>query len=325
VKQGTVLGPDLCSCSTAELADENSGGVSVGSFTIGSILYVDDMNLMNNTSEDTMKSHEMATNFKRRKRIGFSYDKCLIMVVNKKAADPIPNLDIDGKPMKSTKCIKVLGDMFNDKGNNKDLIADRLKRGTSCTVNSISLCNELSLGTYTVLTLLTLYNAVFLSAVLFNSQAWSNLKKSEFEQLAILQQKFLKRTVKAPSSSPCAATLLEFGALPIKCEIHIKQLNFLHHILLLDSDDPVAKMYIELKRFPYEMNWVNDVADLLKLYKLVETEDEIRLLSKRKWKKLVKQRVVESAFKALSQEASEMTKTSSLKYKKLHTQNSIIL
>ena len=174
---------------------------------------------------------------------------------------------------------------------------------------------------YTLLTLLTLYNAVFLSTVLFNSQAWSNLKKTELEQLSILQLKFLKRSVKAPSSSPSAATLLEFGALPIKCEIHIKQLNFLHHILLLDSDDPVSKMYANLKSFPFEKNWTNDVLELLKMYEFEESENEIRQLSKRRWKKRVKKRVVESAFETLSKEAAGMTKTSPLKYEKLHTQS----
>ena len=46
VKQGTVLGPDLCSCSTAEIADECVNGVTVGSLSIGSLLYVDDMILL---------------------------------------------------------------------------------------------------------------------------------------------------------------------------------------------------------------------------------------------------------------------------------------
>ena len=38
VKQGTVLGPALCSSSTAEFADENVGGVAVGTLRIGALV-----------------------------------------------------------------------------------------------------------------------------------------------------------------------------------------------------------------------------------------------------------------------------------------------
>ena len=236
------------------------------------------------------------------------------MVANKKKHDIVPELDIDGVPLAQAYVIKVLGDMFNDKCNNKDLINDRIKRANACIVNSMSLCNELCLGRFSLLTLIVLYGAVFLSSVLFNAQAWSNIKKTEFERLQRVQLKFLKRSVKAPRSCPNAATFLEFGVLPIANEIHVRQLTFLHHILTLDSTDPVLLMFIQLKCFPGERNWANDVLELMELYGIQYDEEQISEMSKYSWKRLVKEKVQAVAFSNLIEECSSMKKTKHLKY-----------
>ena len=53
VKQGTVLGPLLCSASTAECCDEHSeGGASVGSCIVRSLAYVDDILDINEDEDD---------------------------------------------------------------------------------------------------------------------------------------------------------------------------------------------------------------------------------------------------------------------------------
>ena len=223
--------------------------------------------------------------------------------------------------MTVTNTFKALGDWFNSKGNNKDLIDDRVKRGKMCVVNSVSLCNELSLGKYTLITLIVLYGAVFLSSVLFNSQAWSDIKKSEFERLQVVQLKYLKRSIKAPSSCPNAGTFLEFGILPIEGEIHTRQLSFLHHILLLEESDPVYRMYVELKSFPAERNWANDICQLFIKYDITCSEEEIKELSVDRWKSFVKNKVGQFWFNTLSQECANMKKTELLEYEAFECQS----
>ena len=216
--------------------------------------------------------------------------------------------------MAQANLIKVLGDLFNDKCNNKDLIDDRLRRANLCIVNSMSLCNELSLGIYSLQTLLVIYRAVFLSSVLFNAQAWSNIKKTEFERLQVVQLKYLKRTIKAPPSCPNAGTFLEFGILPIAYEIHVRQLNFLHHILNLESSDPVYMMLMELRKFSSEKNWANDIIELCEQYDISQDDEEICSMSKHAWKKFIKEKVRAVAFRTLVEESSSMKKTKHLKY-----------
>ena len=324
VKQGTVLGPGMCSSSTAEFADENVGGVAVGSLSIGSLLYVDDMNLLCMNDVDTEAAHARAMNFSKRKRLDYKQKKCYLMIANKKKQDAIPKLDIDGVPMSQINIIKVLGDLFNDKCNNKDLINDRVRRATICIVNSMSLCNELSLGIYAISTLLVIYRSVFLSSVLFNAQAWSNIKKTEYDKLQIVQLKYLKRSIKAPPSCPNAGTFLEFGVLPIANEIHIRQLNFLHHILTLHTSDPVFLMLTQLRKFSAEKNWANDIDALCQQYDICYSDEEIRSMSKHTWKKLVKHKVRAFAFNLLVNECSSMKKTKHLKYDTFSCQSYLV-
>ena len=302
------------------MADENVGGIAVGSFGVGTLLYVDDMILLCTNDVETTAAHLKAVGFSVRKRLKFSHKKCFLLVAFKKKQDEVPKLEIDGSPVAVTNVVKVLGDLFNDKGNNKDLINDRIQRGNSCTVNSISLCNELSLGRYMLNTLIVLYGAVFLPSVLFNSEAWSDLKKSELSRLQVVQLKFLKRAMKVPSSCPNAGTFLEFGKIPIEGEIHSRQLSFLHHILSLDASDPVYRMYVELKSFEHETNWANDMKNTLQKYSLVSDEQEIKKMGKEKWKTLVKQKVESFWFDYLVHECGVMKKTQHLKYDKLKGQ-----
>ena len=109
----------------------------------------------------------------------------------------------------------------------------------------------------------------------------------------------------APSSTSNCRTFLETGVIPIIHEVHIKQLNFLYHILSLSEDDPVKINYLEQKKYP-AYNWANEVAALLKKYDIDEPEEEeIVAYSKKNWKSLVKSKVRKHAFEALVKEAAE--------------------
>ena len=66
VKQGTVLGPGLCSSSTGEYCGENIG-VCVGGTIISSLLYVDDVIDLSCLIKDYISAHQNALLFKRRK------------------------------------------------------------------------------------------------------------------------------------------------------------------------------------------------------------------------------------------------------------------
>ena len=316
VKQGTVLGPNLCSSSTAEYCGQNIGAC-VGNAIISSLLYVDDIIDLSCSKEDYLAAHLNALLFTKRKKLTLSGTKCYTMILNKQTKDgKIPILIIDDKKnvILATE-ITYLGDVFNSSGNNNDLIADRIKRGTKSMIMIASLMAETEVGVHHVSVMLLLYRALFLSTMLFNSQTWSNLRKKDITELRTLQLKFLKRTIGVASSTSNAFTFLELGVLPIEFEIEKRQLMYLHRILQLESTDPVSKMFWEMKRLndAGEKNWWSGVEPCLQKYNLPELS-EIKEMSKDLFSQKVKTAVVETAFAQLVAECRNLKKTANLVY-----------
>ena len=217
----------------------------------------------------------------------------------------MPRLKIDGQPIRSVEVSVYLGDQFNSAGTNKHLVDDRTKKGQACIISAMSMCSENTMGVYSIETMLLLYNSLFLPVVLYNSQSWSNLTKKDINTLKVVQLKFLKRMFYAPSSTSNCITYLETGAIPIDYEIHIRQLNFLHHVVNLEESDPVRKVYNEQLKFADEPNWGNEVKKLRSKYELTPTDSDLQTVTKDWWKTQVKKAVKQHVLDILNEDVSK--------------------
>ena len=322
VQQGSVSGSTLCSASTAEVTSEiKSGGSQIGTCKIKCLVYVDDIITVNNSVADVYHSHGRVQWFSKKKRLGLNGPKCMLLGVNLKSSDVVPLLKVSGTIMESKQVVSYLGDLFNNKGTNSDLVDDRIKKGKCCIITSMSLCSDVTMGLHAIETLLLLYRSLFIAVVLYNAQAWSNVSISELKSLQTVQLRFLKRIFHAPSSSSNPLTFLETGTLPIKYEIHVRQLGFLHHILTLTEKDPVKHAYQQQLKFSMASNWANEVAKIRNLYSITEEDTEVANLSKRRWKKIVRIKVVTKALVDLNQEMSQQKHAQNLvPYTKLSRQ-----
>ena len=129
--------------------------------------------------------------------------------------------------------------------------------------------------------------------------------------------------MKARPSTANAFVYLELGRLPVKYEIHKRQLSFLHHIVHLSDEDPVRKMWRHQTIMPDHMNWWSGVKSLMSKYGINWTEDQIKEMSKEVYKKKVKEAVKNIAFEELRLECQGKKKTKDLVYTELKTQKYI--
>ena len=250
VKQGTVLGPQLCKVSTAEYGDDTPG-FQLGEINIKPPIFVDDILTIAGNAADSKKSHQKAISFQYRKRCKFGKTKCEMIVVNEKKLDIAPVLEIDGHVMKKVDKAKYVGDFVNHKGTNSDLIAHRVRNGNGKIISILAMCEESGLGRYTLQSSLLLYNAVFVQGLIFNCQGWSHITQENFTLLQTLQLKFLKLALWLPLSTSNIFIFLELGILPISHEIQRRRLVYLHKILNLPDDDPILQTYKEGLKFIY--------------------------------------------------------------------------
>ena len=326
VKQGTILGPNLCSSSTAEYCGINPG-VCVGNLIISSLLFVDDIVDLSSSVEDCKASHENALHFSKKKKLTYSGTKCFSMVINGKNKVEAPNLEIDEvKKVLPASEVAYLGDIFNSKGNNDGLINDRLKRGTKAMIIISALMSEVDVGIYRISSFLLLYYSLFLATMLFNSQTWSNIRKQDIKALTTIQLKFLKRIVGVCSATSNSFVFLELGVLPIEHEIGRRQIMFLYRILQLEEDDPVKIMFwnLVLLHEAGESNWWTEVVRKMERYNLVSDLDEIRSVSKNVFSSRVKKAVTETAFMELKENCFSLKKTTDLSYQKFGTQDYLL-
>ena len=110
-------------------------------------------------------------------------------------------LDINGEIAENVDSVKYLGDIFNSKGNNNDLIESRIRTGKQKIGVIQEFCKEIALINYEIQIMLQLYESMFLSTVLFNCQSWTNLTNTHIESLQTLQMKYLKQTMCVPYST----------------------------------------------------------------------------------------------------------------------------
>ena len=116
---------------------------------------------------------------------------------------------------------------------------------------------------------------------------------------------------------------LELGILPITYEIHKRQLSFLHHIIHLEDNDPVKKVWRNQQALPEYPNWWSDVKKLMEIYSLKFTESDIQGMSKETFKSKVKSAICKKAFEDLCSQTKEKSRTKQLKYSKFATQEYI--
>ena len=208
--------------------------------------------------------------------------------------------------------------MINSKGDYSDLVLNRIRRGVVAMIRIEALVNETGLGVHTVNVHLLLYQSLFISCLLFNSQAWSNIKETDLLRLEKIQVKCLKRILQLPRSTANSFVYLEFGKLPVRYIIERNQLNFLHHIIHLDIEDPVRVMLEKMKKFSGELNWWNKVVKLMEKYEI--SLDNAQNMSKMSFKELVKKKVNAVALANLRGQCQGKGKTKELAYEALKPQ-----
>ena len=148
VKQGTVLGSNICSTTTAEYCDMNSG-VPVGDIMIGPLVFVDDIIKININKDEICLSHAKSMTFSKLKKLTFKKTKCYGIVIDGCKHKVFPQLYIGEHVIKDTQVV-YLGDIINKKGNNTTMIKERVRQATAKMISIFAMVDYAMFGTFTL-------------------------------------------------------------------------------------------------------------------------------------------------------------------------------
>ena len=215
---------------------------------------------------------------------------------------------------------KYLGDVIMASGSNCLNIQERMRRGYTAVNQIMQMLEELCLGKYFFETANILRRSLLLSTLLSNSEAWYNLTKKDIENLEKVDEALLRKIFSAQCTTPLEVLYLETGNIPIRFILMSRRLNFLHYILNQNEDSLLRSVFDAQVDNPIRGDWVKQIELDIRDIGLFLTFDQIKIMSKEMFKKIVKEKVKKKSFEYLTKIQATHSKAKNIVYRELSLQ-----
>ena len=153
--------------------------------------------------------------------------------------------------------------------------------------------DEICYGPYHFEVAVMLRNALLISSMLCNSEAWYNVTNEERNKLEQVDEALLRRILECPSTTPKEMLYLELNCLPIRFIIIGRRVNFLSCILMEDKSSLIFRFLQTQLKKPNKDDWGQTVTRDLELLG-IEMSD-ITKKSAEAFKKVVNEKVKKAA------------------------------
>ena len=157
---------------------------------------------------------------------------------------------------------------------------------------------------------------MLINGILFNTEAWHGVKKSDIEAFEKIDESLLRGLVKGHSKGPLAALYGDLGQTPIRFIWASRSILYLQTLLKRDGEELTKK-----EKNPLKGDFSEIVEEFKEDIEHTLINDEIKSLSKNKLNKIIKSKTKEAALKSIIhiQGNKETGKMCNIKYKKLTT------
>ena len=194
---------------------------------------------------------------------------------------------------------KYLGDIVQSNSKCDANIKNRVSKGIGAANQVMQMSRDLCLGNFFFEGALILRNALFLSSLISNSEAWVNLTEKNLADIEAVDEQLLRDILYAHAKTAKELHYLDTGALPVRYVILSRRLNFLHYILCKNEDTLLRKFFEAQCVHPIKGDWASTVTKDLESVGLKMSFEEIRNCSKDIFKETVKKAVRSKAFRSL--------------------------
>ena len=266
-------------------------------------------------SQKSMKLNKSINTFIDLEKLTLSKRKCQnVHIGNQKVA--CSALKIDGSKMKNSNQETYLGDIIDKSGSIRPNVEKRKNKGYGMISNILAIISELPLGHWRTESGLRLRQAMLINGMLFNSEAWHGINRKDIEVFEKVDEALIRGILNAHPKIPIEALYLETKSIPIRFIIASRRLMYMYTILQKNKEELVRKVYEAQKDDPIAGDFVDLVKNDKEMIGINMTETEITTVSKTKFKKLVKERISDAAFKYLLEVKQKHSKMKKISYKK---------
>lgn len=313
IRQGGVLSVSefsvLIDCLEEDLQREQLG-IQFGDLLIASLLLMDDIVLVSDSSQGLQKMLNVVNNFILRWHLVVNPTKSKVIIFNGNSKTPTMEWKVGDITIKQANEYKYLGEILT---HNMDLsrhIIFKKQQAQSMVNLSFAVTGQSPLNQMKVQTLLQFHQRCIIPAILYGCQNWT---QPNFQDIEDIQYMCLRQYLKVPKSTPKLALLVETGNHHMSTMIEKQQLTYLWTILSSENSLPFWVYNTQLTHFYNNSdNWATYIKKLLEKYNITHSFNEIRLTKKHQWKKLVQKKIFKKENEAYCAEASTKSKLKNL-------------
>ena len=289
-----------------------------GIVEVPTLQMVDDILGIVKCSPQSKQLNTVVNTFMESEKLTLSQKKCHKVHIGKEDRNCC-DLKVHERVMHEASSEKYLGDIIHKSGKNKVNIEARISKGHNRVNTILAMLAEAPLGWATIKAGLRLRKPLLLNAMMFNSEAWHNFGLKDIEAFEQVDLNLLRGLVKGHAKIPCPAIYLELGQEPLRFIIASRRILYLHTLLTRQDTELTKKTYLAQKADPTKGDFCLLVEEDKKLIEMAETDDDIKKMTKREIRLVVKKKVKVSAFKFLTNEIvrKKLSKMKDLEYHKL--------
>ena len=311
VRQGTIPGPKLCCVNTDGI---NKTGRKCYTYIgprvrIETLAFVDDLKNASTSIENTVKAARNLSSFEKMKGYTFSIDKKkTAILISGKKKNKTYNIQAEVKngQIVMTKEYKYVGSWYNEKGDNALRITKKQEKIGYYIQKTKQHGNEFKIGRFAISARIKIYKSIIVKTMYYNVEAWSNITKTEMEELEKMQRRVVCGMCELPKTTPYIGLLAELGIWPVEQQLHYRQIMLLHNILQSD-DNRLLKELVEDQIYEtWNGSWYEGIKTTCDKYG-IELND-IRTWSKFQCKNITKRRIEDHIQELFQESKQEMRK-----------------
>ena len=219
----------------------------------------------------------------------------------------------DGKKvMEEVKEIKYLGVIISQDGKNMpDIIQKRNKAfGTHRLIMNL----VKGLGTSTFECGFIYLRSILRGSILYGTEVMFNLREQEKRTIERIEEEQMRQFFQNEKGCPIHIMYLDGGLVPARYIIMGNMVNFLHYILQQDNESLLLNMLKAQIDHPTKNDWNSEIKSILAQISLDLTYEELKVVKKTTFKKMVRNKIENLAFCDLTEKLKPGTKGSEILY-----------
>ena len=314
-KQGTVMGPIKCSVQLDTL-DRDCYQRQEGLYlyndcvSVPPLQMIDDLASFSTCSPQSIITNAIINGKIEAKKLQFGQTKCFNIHIGDK---PLycDGLKVHENRMNEKSHETYLGDIICSSGSNNKNIEKRSNAGIGAVSDCVSMLNRVSLGHNHFQIALIFRDSMIVSKLVSSTETWYGVSDQQYSKLEQIDEMFMTKIFELPKSVPKLSLYAECGRIPLRFVIQKKRLMFWWDIMNKDENELLYKFYSAQKLRPVKNDYVLQIKKDLGDIQWEISENEVKQISKTKFKKIMENKVNGSARKYL--ENMKKSKTNYLK------------